>query len=65
MGDGCLRVMKRFWNWMRDASRVGITGVTIDLDKVRPLPKTLNEDGDPNRRFDPKRDLEKKSPPRD
>jgi len=63
MGDGCLRVMKRFWNWMRDASRVGVTGVTINLDKVRPLPKTLNEDGDPNRQFDPKRDLEKKSPP--
>jgi hypothetical protein len=57
MGDGCLRVMKRFWNWMGDASRVGVTGVTINL------PRTLSEDGDPNRRFDPKRDLQKKSPP--
>lgn len=63
MGDGCLRVMKRFWNWMGDASRVSITGVTINLDKVQPLPRTLSEDGDPNRQFDPKRDLKKKSPP--
>src|SRR5665647_561566 len=63
MGDGCLRVMKRFWNWMGDASRVSVTGVTINLDKVRPLPRTLSEDGDPNRQFDPKRDLKKKSPP--
>src|ERR1035437_4371846 len=63
MGDGCLRVMKRFWNWMGDRSRVSITGVTINLDKVRPLPRTLSEDGDPNRQFDPKRDLKKKSPP--
>ena len=63
MGDGCLRVMKRFWNWMGDASRVSITGVAINLDKVQPLPRTLSEDGDPNRQFDPKRDLRKKSPP--
>src|SRR6202022_4850462 len=64
MGDGCLRVMKRFWNWMGDASRVSITGVAINLDKVQPLPRTLSEDGDPNRQFDPKRDLRKKSPRR-
>jgi hypothetical protein len=51
--------MKRFWNWMGDA----LNGVTINLDKVQPLPRTLSEDGDPNRQFDPKRDLKKKSPP--
>jgi hypothetical protein len=36
MGDGCLRVMKRFWNWMGDASRVSITGVAINLDASQP-----------------------------
>jgi hypothetical protein len=63
MADGCLRVVKAFWSFLRDASRADITGVTVDLKDVRRLPGTLVEDGDPNKPFDP--DKESRDAPPD
>jgi hypothetical protein len=62
MGDGCLRVIKAFWSWLRDASRVNVTGVVIDLSKVRTLPRTRVEVGDPDRPFDPDNERGKAPP---
>jgi hypothetical protein len=53
MADGCLRVIKAFWSYLRDPIRADKSGVTSTIHDIRTLPRTRREDGDPNAEFNP------------
>ncbi|QDM22748.1 integrase family protein [Tardiphaga sp. vice154] len=53
MADGCLRTIKAFWSFLSAAHRRSLTGVSADLRTVRFEDRTREEEGDPNKPFNP------------